>query len=251
MAAVQFLTRLPVPSSSETSAAAYAATLRRSVVLFPLVGGLVGLATAGVFVVASLIGLPPLVAAIVALGCEALWTGAFHEDAFADTCDALGGGWTRAQVLKIMKDSRLGTYGTVALVVGVGGRAAAMASLVTDGIVWPLLAITAAAAWGRIAIVAMMVFTAPIENRDSHAKDISGMQTGATLLIAALLSLPLWIGWLLFAPLLAIVSLAAATLVLVWFRHKILKRVGGTTGDLLGCSAFLVQLVILIGASAR
>ncbi len=250
LAAVQFLTRLPLPSSPETSAAAYAATLRRSVVLFPIVGGLIGMSTACVFVIALLLGLTPLVAALVALGCEALLTGAFHEDAFADTCDALGGGWTREQVLRILKDSRLGTYGTLALVIGVGGRAAAIAALAGGGLAWPLLAITAAAAWGRTAIVAMLAFTAPIENRDSHANDISAAQHRRTLWNAVLLCLPLWIGWLLFSPLQAAISLAAAALALVWFRRKILKRVGGTTGDILGGSAFLVQLVILIGASA-
>lgn len=251
LAAVQFLTRLPIPNTSETSAASYAATLRRAVVLFPLVGGLVGASTAIVFVVALLIGLTPLVAALVALGCEAMLTGAFHEDAFADTCDALGGGWTRDQVLQIMKDSRLGTFGTMALVIGVGGRAAAMAALVDGGVIWPLVAITAAAAWGRIAIVAMMVTTPPIEHRESQANDISGTQTWTTLLIASLLSLPLWIGWLVMAPLVSALSLTVAIVVLAWFRRKIVKRVGGTSGDLLGCSAFLVQLVILIGASAR
>lgn len=251
LAAVQFLTRLLIPTTTDQSPASYTATLRRSVVLFPLVGGLIGGLTATVFVVALLIGLSPLVAALLALGCEAMLTGAFHEDAFADTCDALGGGWTREQVLQIMKDSRLGTYGTLALVIGVGARAAAMASLVGGGFVWPLAAITAAAVWGRIAIVAMMVFTPPIENRDSQANDISATQTWMTLISAGLLSLPLWIGWLILRPPVAAASLAAAILALVWFRHKILKRVGGTTGDLLGCSAFLVQLVITIGASAR
>lgn len=251
LAAVQFLTRLPIPATTDQSLASYAATLRRSVVLFPLVGGLIGGLTAVVFIVALLIGLSPLVAALVALGCEAMLTGAFHEDAFADTWDALGGGWTREQVLQIMKDSRLGTYGTVALVLGVGARAAAMASLVGGSVAWPLVAITAAAVWGRMAIVAMMASTPPIENRDSQANDISATQTWMTLISAGLLSLPLWIGWLVAAPLVAMASLTTAILALVWFRHKIMKRVGGTTGDLLGCSAFLVQLVIIIGASAR
>ncbi|MCG8652773.1 MAG: adenosylcobinamide-GDP ribazoletransferase [Pirellulales bacterium] len=251
LTAVQFLTRIPIADVGVTSAEQYAAALKRSVIFFPIVGGLVGLATASVFVGLLRVGLSPLIAAFLALGLEALLTGAFHEDAFADTCDALGGGWDRQQVLEIMKDSRLGTYGTLGLVIGVGGRAAAMTALAAEEakLVWA--AITAAAALGRIGIVFMMACTAPITSRDTLAKDVSGTQTLMRAVGATVISCPFWLPWALLFSWLAALSSLAAGLVFFWFRRKIIQRVGGTTGDLLGATAFLIQWVILVGASVR
>jgi adenosylcobinamide-GDP ribazoletransferase len=254
--AIEFLTRVPVTrvpvtGAIEKSAEFYLSALRRSVVFFPIVGGLVGLFTALVFAACLGLGISPLVAALIALGMEAGLTGALHEDAFADTWDALGGGRTREQVLEIMKDSRLGTYGTIALVVGVGARAAAMAAIGESDVIGAMAAIVAAATIGRIAIVLMMATTAPITDRHSQARDISATQTLLRAATATLISLPLWIVWPVISPLLAGVSLFASAIVLLWFRRKLIKRVGGTTGDLLGCSGFLTQLVMIIGASVQ
>ena len=248
VAAIQFLTRVPLPGPMDRPAEWFVAALRRGVRWFPVVGGLVGLVTAGLMVGGVAVGLDPLVAAAVALGLEAALTGAFHEDAFADTWDALGGGWTREQTLTILTDSRLGTYGTLGLVVGLLVRAASMATLAADPL-WAVLAIVAAASLGRLAIVAMMATTPPVEGRDSAAKDVSGRQTPVVVAIAAVLSGPLWIGWGLAAPLVAAVTVAAAIAVAAWFRRKIVRRLGGTTGDLLGCTAYLVQLVVVVGST--
>ncbi len=245
MTAVQFLTRIPVQGAMNGTADFYYAALRKSVVFFPLVGGFVGLFTSIVVMVASY-QLSPWTAAFIAIGLEAWLTGAFHEDAFADTWDALGGGWTREQVLEIMKDSRLGTYGTMALVVGVGARISAVAELVSGNAAWAVLSIIAASTIGRIAILVMMVTTSPISDRNSQAKDVSGSQTWKVLLAGSMIALIGWVGWFALSPIVASRALVVSALVLIWFRRKILARVGGTTGDLLGCSAFLVQLVILI-----
>ncbi|MCO8121065.1 adenosylcobinamide-GDP ribazoletransferase [Stieleria sp. TO1_6] len=249
--AIQFLTRVPMPGLSGITADQYRELLRRAVIFFPIVGGLVGCWTAALFVGGLWIGFTPLVAALISLGAEALLTGAFHEDALADTCDALGGGWTRDQVLEIMKDSRLGTYGSVGLIIGVGTRAAAMAAIGAANMMTAAIVIVAAASLGRAAIVLMMATTDPIQDRNSQAKDISGSQTIKRALTAALISLPFWIMWPVTLPVVAGCSLLASLLVLVWFRRKIIQRVGGTTGDLLGCSGFLIQGVILVGASAQ
>jgi adenosylcobinamide-GDP ribazoletransferase len=249
--AIQFLTRVPVTGTMGKSAEYYYAALRKSVIYFPVVGGLVGLYTAIVLVLCMSIGVPPLVAALVALALEAALTGAFHEDAFADTWDALGGGWTREQVLEILKDSRLGTYGTLALVTGVGCRASSMAAVASMGTWSAIFAVMAAAAIGRIAIVIMMATTEPIGDRASQAKDVSGTQTIKHVMIATVLSTLFWLPWFITSFLIASLSLLVSCVVFVWFRHKILQRVGGTTGDFLGCTAFLIQLVFLIGASTR
>jgi adenosylcobinamide-GDP ribazoletransferase len=249
--AIQFLTRIPVTGTMGKSAEYYYAALRKAVIYFPVVGGFVGLFTAIVLVGCIALGIPPLVAAFVALALEAALTGAFHEDAFADTWDALGGGWTREQVLEILKDSRLGTYGTLALVTGLGCRATAMAAVASAGTWQAIFAVMAAAALGRIAIVVMMASTAPIGDRASQAKDVSGTQTIKHVMIATALSTFFWLPWFVESFYLATASLLVSCVVFVWFRQKIMHRVGGTTGDFLGCTAFLIQLVFLIGASAR
>jgi adenosylcobinamide-GDP ribazoletransferase len=246
--AVRFLTRIAVPFGLNASTEHYHAALRASVVFFPLVGGLIGLLTSSVVLVAWSWFSPP-VCALLAIGIEALVTGAFHEDAFADTCDGLGGGWTREQVLEIMRDSRLGTYGTIGLVIGVGLRVAAIASLLSISLSWTVMSIVAAATLGRVAILAMMLTTSPITLRDSQARDVSGTQNWRTMLTALIITIPMWAVWVYHSPGVALSSMVAAMLVLVWFRRKVLSRVGGTTGDLLGCSAFITQLVILAGSS--
>jgi adenosylcobinamide-GDP ribazoletransferase len=248
LTAVQFLTRIPVQGTMNGTAEFYSAALRKSVVFFPLVGACIGLATALVMMIASTV-FSPWIAVSIAVGLEACLTGAFHEDAFADTWDALGGGWTRERVLEIMKDSRLGTYGTIALVLGVGTRIAATTELVAFDFKWAVLCIIAASTIGRIAILVMMATTSPITDRDSQAKDVAGTQSGNTLLAGAGIAFLGWIGWIAAGPGVALIGLLASAVVLFWFRRKVIARVGGTTGDLLGCSAFLIQLVILIAST--
>src|SRR5690606_7947673 len=111
LVAVQFLTRLPVPQFANYNPQ----RLHQSSRHFPGVGLLVGLLCARVFWLGSLL-FTPLVAAVISTGCGIRLTGAFHGGGLADSCDGLGGGLTRARTLTIMKDSRLGTYGVLGLV---------------------------------------------------------------------------------------------------------------------------------------
>lgn len=248
--AVHFLTRVTI--SKRLAACVdvdHAMALNRAVVFFPFVGGLIGIFTGGVLVGLCSLGVPGLLAALLAIGVEAYFTGAFHEDAFADVCDALGGGWTREQVLEIMKDSRLGTYGTIGLVVGVGARAVAMASIASSDLFCAFATIVAAAMIGRLAIVLFMVTTEPIASRHSQARDVSGTQSGQRVLIAILLASPFGVAWAVALQWVAAFSLLACLIVLSWFRRLVLRRINGTTGDTLGASGFLTQLVVLTGAT--
>ena len=249
--AVRFLTRVPVSDGLNRSPAQHAELLRRSLVYFPFVGGLVGLFTAAVMLTSISLGTSPILGAFIALGLEAVLTGALHEDAFADTCDALGGGWTRERVLEIMKCSQLGTFGVVALVVGLGARAAAMVAISEHGRLWAIASIVAAASVGRLAMLCMMVTTQPIPDGSSLTKSIAGNQNVGSVLVALCISSPFWAGWLVLESTAVCASLAAAVAALYWFRRKIFKVLNGTTGDVLGCSAFLTQLVLLIGASLK
>jgi len=250
-AALQFLTRIPVALPSAQPAEYYSTAFRGSLVYFPVVGGLVGLFTVLIFLGSMSIGLTPLIAAFIATGCEAFLTGAFHEDAFADTWDAMGGGWTREQILEIMKDSRLGTYGTLALVVGVGLRVTAMATIGERDFTWALVSIVAAASLARIAILTFMATTSPVSNRLSKTNELSEKQPLRNVWLGALLSSPFWVSWIIFDLRSASISLLVLAIVLIWFRTEIMRRVGGTTGDFLGCSAYLTQLIVLLVATVK
>lgn len=109
--ALMFLTRLPCPQTTDHSQA----YLQKAPKYFPLVGAIVGAISGAVFWVASL-GVSAGLALFFSMIAGVLTTGAFHEDGFADVCDAFGGGWTKEKILEIMKDSRLGSYGATGLI---------------------------------------------------------------------------------------------------------------------------------------
>lgn len=249
--AVHFLTRVTISKIANSTDLDHATALNRSVVFFPFVGGCIGTLTSAVLIAALYLGLPTLLAAFVAIGVEAWVTGAFHEDAVADSCDALGGGWNREQILEIMKDSRLGTYGTIAIVIGVTSRAIAIGSLAEGSVLLAAASVVAAASIGRIVIVLLMTTTSPVANRVSQARDVSGGQSIGRAIVATCLSLPFWVPWLIVMPVVAACSLLCVGLFVIWYRRMIVRRVGGTTGDLLGASGFLTQLIVIIGAAAK
>ena len=116
MAAVLFLTRIPVSPLFPREEFDHRLALQKSVRFFPLVGLMIGCFTSVVFSSVSFVW-STAVAACIAIAAESWLTGAFHEDAFADATDALGGGWTKERVLEILKDSRHGTFGVLALAV--------------------------------------------------------------------------------------------------------------------------------------
>ncbi len=149
LCAVQFLTRIPTPRLHDFEPD----WISRSARYFPLVGLLVGAICAGVFWGASQVW-SGTVSAVLAVAVGVLITGAFHEDGLADTADGLGGGQTVAKRLTIMKDSRVGTYGVVTLVMVLGAKVAALSGLAPATGAWALVAAHAA---GRGASVIAMV----------------------------------------------------------------------------------------------
>lgn len=253
--AVQFLTRVPVPGLDALGPRQVAAGLRRCLVWFPVVGGLVTATTAAVLLL-GLAWWPPLVAVLVALVVEARLTGAFHEDAVADFCDALGGGLTRERTLEILKDSRVGSYGALALVLAVGLRAALLAALAAPGASHAVLvaALLASGALGRWAAVTTMRLVPPAPRADGPpgavVKDIAGRASTRTWALAGLGALPLVVPLALVAPVGLLLSLAGGGLALAWLRRLLLRRLGGQTGDCLGSAVYLVQLVVLLAVVA-
>nr|AIA99157.1 Cobalamin synthase [Methylibium sp. T29-B] len=169
--ALQFLTRVPVPRRLGFEPAWLQACLRH----FPLVGACVGAWAAAIFWFALLLW-PPLVASTVSLVATVWLTGAFHEDGLADTCDALGGAVSRERALAIMKDSRIGSYGAVALVLALVLKVTAVAGLAsaaqTDGLAWAAMALIWSHAVSRAApvwLVWRLPYAAmPSTRRPSH-----------------------------------------------------------------------------------
>jgi len=229
--ALSFLTRLPV-SLSETPGAG---ALVRSMRLFPLVGALIGAAIGGIDLLALKI-LPPFPSALLAVAFGLLLTGALHEDGLADCADGFGGGRDKESKLAIMRDSRIGAYGTLALILSVFLRASAIAQLGN-----PAGALIAAHALSRAAIPGMMMVLPPASTTGLAAS--AGRAGAADYLIASLiavvLSAPLLGLWMI--PVGVVVSLVMA---LVW--HLARRQIGGYSGDVLGALQQTCEIAVLL-----
>jgi adenosylcobinamide-GDP ribazoletransferase len=245
LAAVQFLTRVPVPGGMNRPDADWS-LLRDAVVFFPLVGGLIGLATGAVIWSAALLWSTPL-AVLVGLAFEALLTGALHEDAVADCCDAFGAR-TREDMLRIMKDSRIGAHGTLGLAFAVLLRGVCLASL--DRTTLLPIAI-AAGTVGRWAGVIVMAAAPPLADRESLARDVGGRIRRWHVLAATALTLVAmaWYAWL--DPVRAACGIVAVLLGAASWAWYIRRRLGGTTGDCIGFACYIAQIVFLLAAVAQ
>lgn len=247
MLALQFLTRLPMPWLDRLNGDQAREGLRRSVVWFPLVGALVGATTA--LAIAGGAHLWPLwIAVLVGLALEAWLTGAFHEDAVADFCDALGGGQDPESTLRILKDSRIGSFGAVGLILALALRAGSTSALPV-----PLLVagVVAAATFGRLLIVAAMVAIPPPRAAQGLARDVAGSIRPHVLLPALLLALPGLAPLAMLAPARLALAVGLAGLFLWWLRRLLLRRIGGATGDCLGFAAYAGQLIVLLVLAAQ
>jgi len=240
LCAVQLLTRLPAPSVPELAPD----WMARSAKYFPLVGQGVGVACAGVWLVASRIWGAPL-AALLSVAAGAALTGAFHEDGLADTADGLGGGRTVEQRLAIMKDSRIGVFALLAVSFCVAARVLALASLSLAQGAWALIA---AHGGGRLAAVLVMA-SQPYAGDPAVAKLTPGpgRVQWAELAFAGLTCLwPLF--FLRFAPSLVGCILGAAAA--AWLALTARRLIGGYTGDVLGAAEQLFETAFLLGVAA-
>lgn len=232
-----FLTRLPVPHP-ET------ANFARAYRLFPLVGGLIGLAI-GLFCLAlRYAGVPDLAAAALALGAGALLTGALHEDGLADVADGFGGGRDVEGKLAIMRDSRIGSYGAIALLVSFATKLSALAAI-PDGYVIASLIATHALARGVLPALALNL---PYARQDGLART-SGQPDPTTTAIAgglALLIALLALSWS--AGLWAAVIAGVSGFVVA---RLALRQIGGQTGDVLGAVEQVAETAILVLLAAK
>jgi adenosylcobinamide-GDP ribazoletransferase len=237
--AIGFLTRIPVPHPQD----AQPAMLVRAHRAFPLVGAAIGLAIGLVYLGLLAIGLPNFAAAALALGAGSLLTGALHEDGLADMADGFGGGRDRAAKLEIMRDSRLGTFGALTLMVSFAAKFSALATL-PSSLAIPALMSCHALARG---ILPAMVIMLPSARQQGLAAS-SGTPTETTAAIAALSALVIALLLLPWTSALAAALVAALCACAVGMLA--LRQIGGYTGDVLGAAEQIAETAILLLLSA-
>ena len=237
--AVGFLTRLPVPHPDGAGA-----NFARAYRLFPVVGGLIGLA-AGLFCLAlRKVGVPDLAAAALALGAAAFLTGALHEDGLADVADGFGGGRDVEAKLAIMRDSRIGSYGAIALIVGFATKLSALAAI-PDSYVVPSLIASHALARGVLPALALNL---PYARADGLARS-SGQPDPTTTAIAGALALLIALLALSWSAALWAAAIAGVSGFVV--ARLALRQIGGQTGDVLGAAEQIAETAILVLLAAK
>lgn len=245
--AIQFLTRLPVPGGRTRDISGFAEEIRRGLVFFPLIGAMVGGLTAIALVLLSAV-LPWPAAVVAALAIEARLTGAFHEDAVADFFDAFGGGGTREEVLEILKDSRIGSYGALGLGLALALRACGLIALGTVAVAAPVLVV--AGCVGRLAILVVMALVPPVADRASLSRDVGQRAGWTTVAAGTALASPVILLGLALDAIALLLALLAIAVFLLWLRRMLARRIGGVTGDCLGFAAY-AGIVLTTLAYAR
>ena len=243
LAAVQFLTVLPVRRDTGRAG--------RGAVFYPLVGALMG-ASAGAVLMLSEVGLRRPLSALLALGWLLVVTGCLHEDGLADVADAVRAGRTREKMMAILKDSRIGTYGAVALILSVAVRWQAMAEmaqpvpqLMAQLMAQPVAGLAAAVSLSRMSLVALAGISPAVGSGMGQAFALDCSRKVVSLVVVqavAMAGAAAWFtGW---RP--ALGMIAATALVVLLARAYFVRRLGGVNGDCLGATCQVVEMVNLV-----
>jgi len=246
--AAAFLTRIPI-DQAESAAKETRAGLANAMWLFPLVGFGVGGAGAIALALLSWAGVPAAVAATLAIGIVVWLTGALHEDGLADLADGFGGGGTREQKLEIMRDSRIGAYGMLALAVTIVAKIAALAAIAAVDIGAAVGALIAATTWSRSMFAPTMRWLPParddglgaLAGTPNEGGTWKGLTLGA-LLAALVLITPAGGG-----VLIVLIVGGLGAFAVGWLA---LRQIDGYTGDVLGGVQQAAEAAVLIAASA-
>lgn len=237
--AIRFFTRLPLPGQRGHSSAALAHAMR----YFPLVGLLVGGLSTLAFV-ASLTFWPKTLAVLAALAVAVYLTGALHEDGWCDMIDGFGGGHSRERVLEIMRDSSLGSYGALALIVLLLGRFFALLEIDARLIGLALLAGHAVSRWCSTVVLATLDYVRPAGKASAFDRRLTRGEL-------ALAGLPALLPCLWLPPLPALVGLTLALGATLWLARLFQRRLGGYTGDCLGATQQVAELAFYLGLLVR
>jgi adenosylcobinamide-GDP ribazoletransferase len=210
---------------------------------FPVVGLVVGAVGGAIFALTDRLGLPMLACGLLAVAATALITGALHEDGLADSADGMGG-HDAESALAIMRDSRIGVFGVLALILSVGLRTGALAGIADRGLAFA--ALIAAHAVSRGLIPGVMLWLDPARADGLGAE--AGRPTPVVAAIAAAISLVLAVLALGLGPGLVALLVAAAAVALVARLAR--RRLGGYTGDVLGAIQQIGEVVMLLCAAS-
>ncbi|MGH9597236.1 MAG: adenosylcobinamide-GDP ribazoletransferase [Edaphobacter sp.] len=232
LVAFQFLTRIPMPFNKiETG------LLSRAIKFFPLVGLVIG---SGAALLQKLL-IPHLsrpLAAFLVLVYLVLITGCFHEDGLADTADGFGGGWTRDQILTILKDSRIGSYGATTLVLSLLARYLLLASLPTEHFAAYVISAHVLSRWSALPL---SYFLLPTSDQNGQGARIAGLTSLSSLIFGSAFSFAIVIfalRWLAITPLL----ITTLTIILTgWFYFR---KISGITGDCFGATNQLTEIAV-------
>ncbi|MBR2125003.1 MAG: adenosylcobinamide-GDP ribazoletransferase [Acetobacter sp.] len=256
---LSLLTRLPVSWLFPPSDDHHEAPLpfARSLWCWPLLGLCIGGFTGGILWILEMLHVPPLVAACCALAAQAFLTGALHEDGLSDMADGFGG-QTPEQRLMIMRDSHIGSYGVIALCLSYGIRCGALASFSMGAMLAPF-ACGLAGGLARMAIVSLPVFLPPARNNGLAATLfplprralIGAFWLFSFFYVVLTLSFCFVIPYSLYKITLDLTTPIFVTAAVVWgIAHNARTRLGGYTGDVLGCCAVVVECFVLTLFSA-
>jgi adenosylcobinamide-GDP ribazoletransferase len=247
-AALMFYTRIPVPSTALHSQT----VLDRSRKYFPLIGIIIGSIAAATFVIANqFFGTALSIALSMALSLLA--TGAFHEDGLADSFDGFGGGWTKEQVLTIMKDSRLGTYGAAALILILGIKFLSLLEIAANNKqLFFLTTCVAAHTLSRTlssSMIDLFDYVQDIDNSKIKPITEKGLSANDRLASFAITAVPiLLLGSL--APAATVFACLACCVIALTFMAYSRSRIGGYTGDVLGAIQQLSELTFYLSLAA-
>lgn len=246
-ACLRFFSRVPVPAANRLDDPSQLPAFSRAAWLVPVAGALLALPPALLLALLGLTDLPPLAASLLAVAFAMMLTGALHEDGLADVADGFFGASRRERRLEIMKDSRIGAFGTLALVVCVGLRAVLLAALMERvGALSTALLLILVEAASRAAMVGVWTALAPA--RPDGLAAASGQPSSRAAMVAMLLGLAAALTGLallpapaVFAALLLAATAATGTALLAR------ARIGGHTGDVLGATQQLALVGLLLG----
>jgi adenosylcobinamide-GDP ribazoletransferase len=248
---VGFFTRLPCPSWAQRSEPVALTNFPRAVRMVPLAGGAIGALAAITLAGGLSLGLPPVLAAPLAICSLVAAGGAMHEDGLADCADGFFGGATRSRKLEIMRDSRIGTFGTAALLLALYVRIASLTVIADQSQELAIAALVAAAAFSRTAGLLPLALLPPA--RGDGAGFAAGKPKSRALAAAACIAIlfalaPVVAGASLARALAGIALGTAAAYAVVAFAKQ---QIGGQTGDVAGAAQQLSEIAFYLAFAAH
>ncbi|NBT22580.1 MAG: adenosylcobinamide-GDP ribazoletransferase [Methylocystaceae bacterium] len=242
---LRFYTRLPTPQNIYSSDRLNYQSIAWSL---PIVGLIIGLSGASILLLSIALGLSPMIGSILAIATLIIVTGGLHEDGLADFTDGLSGK-TIDHRLAIMRDSRIGAFGALALFIALSLRITALANLVEQNLLSALLVILVVASLSRVAGLAPLIFTQPAR-QDGIAANALAPTLQTFIYLLALVTLcgffpAIWLGH----PMNAILATLAAVTGALAIQFRAQQQLGGYTGDVLGAAQQLAEVGALLAFS--